>query len=228
LCLFYILQTFGINILFKTLNQKQMKISMIKSTSKNMTFLLVILLVGATACSTNQENVSDDTATSGAVEVVSKAPSMSIHEAAFMGNMKAIKEHIAAKSNLNDVDAYGSSPLTICGTFGKTEVALVLIKGGADVNARTGDGSTALHTAAFFGRTEIVEALLKAGADVTIRNNYGATALESVAAPFSDVKMIYDQFSKDLGPLGLKLDYDALEKDRPVIAEMIKNATKDA
>ena len=32
----------------------------------------------------------------------------------------------------------------------------------------------------------------------------------------------HDQFSKDLGPLGLKLNYDQLEKTRPVIADMLQ------
>ena len=161
----------------------------------------------------------DDTAESGN----SKAPSVTIHEAAFMGNLKAIEQHIAAKTDLNVKDEYGSSPLGIAATFGKTEVARALIKGGADVNVRSSDGSTPLHTAAFFCRTEIVEALLAAGADTSLRNNYGSTARESVSAPFDDVKMIYDQISKELGPLGLKLDYMQLRNTRPVIVEMLSN-----
>ena len=64
--------------------------------------------------------------------------------------------------------------------------------------------------------------LLDNGADKNLKNNYGSTALESVAAPFSDVKSIYDIFSKDLGPLGLKLDYKQLEMTRPKIAEMLR------
>lgn len=152
-----------------------------------------------------------------------EAPSVAIHEAAFMGNLKVIEGHIAAKTDLNARDEFGSSPLSIAATFGKTEVAKALIKGGADLNVRSADGSTPLHTAAFFCRTEIVEALLAAGADKGLRNNYGSTALESVSAPFDDAKMIYDQISKDLGPLGLKLDYMQLRNARPVIVEMLSN-----
>ena len=64
--------------------------------------------------------------------------------------------------------------------------------------------------------------LLENGADKNLKNNYGSTALESVTAPFSYVKEIYDIFSKDLGPLGLKLDYKYLEETRPKIAEMLR------
>ena len=69
----------------------------------------------------------------------------------------------------------------------------------------------------------IVKALLEKKADVTMRNNFNSTALESVSGSFDDVKPIYDQLSKDLGPFGLKLDYDQLKANRPVIAEMIRN-----
>ncbi len=155
-----------------------------------------------------------------------QVPKVSIHEAVFMNNLEAIDGHIAAGSDLNKLDDYGSGPLNVAATFDRTEAALRLIKGGADLNAKSGDGSTPLHTAAFFGRTEIVEALLTAGVDTSLRNNYGSTALESVIAPFDQVKMIYDQLSRDLGPFGLKLDYDKLEASRPVIAEMITNNTK--
>lgn len=177
---------------------------------------LTISLLGTVSCNQAQETAAD------ATEIA--VPSTSITEAAFFGNLAAIKGHIAAKTDLNQKDPYGSTPLHIASTFGKTDVALLLIEGGANLNEKSADGSTPLHTAAFFGRTEIVEALLKKKADVTIRNSYNSTALESISTPFDDVKPIYDQLSKDMGAFGLKLDYDELEANRPVIAEMIKNA----
>jgi len=64
--------------------------------------------------------------------------------------------------------------------------------------------------------------LLEHGADKELLNNYGSTALQSVLAPFADVKFIYDQFSKDLGPLGFKLDYAYVEATRPKIAEILQ------
>ena len=64
--------------------------------------------------------------------------------------------------------------------------------------------------------------LLENGADKSLTNKAGSTAYESVAAPFEDVKYIYDIFSKDLGPLGLKLDYKMIEKTRPELANLLK------
>lgn len=151
-----------------------------------------------------------------------KAPTLDIHAATFTGNLEAIDQHIKAGTDLNQKDQYGSTPLTIAATFNKTEVAIALINAGADLNMKSADGSTPLHTSAFFCRTEIVEALLEKGADKTLKNNYGSTPLESVSAPFNEVKDFYDQISKDLGPLGFKLDYNHLENTRPIIAEMLQ------
>jgi ankyrin repeat protein len=156
-------------------------------------------------------------------EVV-KAPEMDILAATFMGNERAVKGHIAAKSDLNRKDEYGSTPLSIAITFGKARVAKLLIDGGADINLTTADGSTPLHTAAFFGHTEIVELLLAKGIDTNVKNNYQVTALEASQIPFEDVQLIYDQIGKELGALGLKMRYDKIKAARPVIAEMIRNA----
>jgi hypothetical protein len=115
------------------------------------------------------------------------------------------------------------TPLNVSITFGKTDAALALIKGGADLSAKNNDGSTPLHTAAFFCRKEIVKALLKKGANPDLVNNYGATPLLSVSGKFSDVLPIYADLNKNLGPLGLKLDINRIEKMRPIIAEILSS-----
>jgi ankyrin repeat protein len=137
--------------------------------------------------------------------------------------MEAVKQHIAAGSNLNEKDPFGgSSPLITASLFGKPEAAKVLIEAGADVNFQNNDGSTALHAGAFFCRPEIVRMLLDNGADKSLKNKFGATAYESVAIPFADVKNTYDMMGKILAPMGLKLDYTHIEKTRPEIAAMLK------
>jgi len=188
----------------------------------NACIMIFITLISLGACKNKQEEAVSEINSSTQSESKTSAPAMDIHTATFMGDLNAIKQHIAAGSNLNAKDQYGSTPLTIAATFGKTEVAKALIEAGADINAKSGDGSTPLHTASFFCRTEIVKALIDKGADKTIKNNYGSTALESVSVPYKDVKVFYEQVAKQLGPLGLKLDFERIEKTRPVIAEMIQ------
>lgn len=176
-------------------------------------YLLVIILLVASC--TAKETSKDKTTV--------KAPDIDIHTAVISDNMDAVKQHIAAGSDLNAPDPFGgSSPLISAAVFGKPEIAKVLIDAGVDLNFQNGDGSTALHTAAFFCRPEIVKLLLEMKADKTIKNKYGATAYDNVAGPFAEIKDAYDMMGNVLGPMGLKLDYTYIEKTRPEIAEMLK------
>jgi len=148
---------------------------------------------------------------------------MDIHTATLLGDLDAIQQHIKAGSDLDEKEpAVGSSPLISAAVFGKSDIARALIEAGADVNLINNEGSTALHSAAFLCRVEIVEMLLANGADKNLQNNYGSTALQSVSGPYADVKFIYEQFSRDLGPLGFKLDYEYVEATRPKIAEILR------
>ena len=150
-------------------------------------------------------------------------PNIDIHTAVVSNNIEAIKNHISAKSDINIKDPMGgSSPLISASLFGKTEIAKLLIAAGADLNIKNNDGSTALITASFFCRPDIVKLLLEKGADKTIQNNFKNTAYESVMGPFNEVKNIYVMMEKMLGPMGLKLDLEYIEKTRPIIAEMLK------
>ncbi len=187
-----------------------MKTQRINSNRIAIIGLFFTLLMATSSCGNKQSNTSSTT------------PAMDLHAAAFMGNVEAIQQHIDAGSDLNVKDEYGSTPLTVAITFGKTEAAKMLIEAGADINAQTSDGSTALHAAALFCRTDVVESLLAHGIDKSIQNNYGSTALQTVSIPFENLRPVYDQISKDLGPMGLKLDYDRIENIRPVIAEMLR------
>jgi len=189
-----------------------------KMNIAKLTALFLLSIVSLMACK-QQGTKSEQKETKQSIE----APKMDLHAATFMGNIEAVKQHIKIGSDLNVTEPMGgSTPLISASLFGKSKIAILLIEADADVNLTNNDGSTALHTAAFFGRTEIVKALLTHGADKSIKNKSGSTALESVAAPFANVKGIYDFFGKELGPMGLKLNYEELEKTRPVIAEILK------
>ena len=202
-----------------------MKTQKIFSMKTAITALLVTTLLTVTSCNSKQGNSdgAGEKEESSVSKTTSKPPAMDILTATVMGDLDAIHQHIKAGSDLNVTDPMvGSSALITAAVFGKTEVAKALIEAGADVNLKNNEGSTALHSAAFLCRTEIVEMLLVSGADKNLKNNFGNTALESVAAPFEQVRGIYDIFSKDLGALGLKLDYGHIERIRPRIAEMLR------
>ncbi|TFV96011.1 ankyrin repeat domain-containing protein [Algoriphagus kandeliae] len=179
--------------------------------------ILGLLLVAALfpACTKAQEK----TVQSQQVE----KPQLDIHTAVMTNNLEVVKQHIAAGSDINEKEPFsGSTPLVSAITFGKTEIAKSLIEAGADLSLVNNDGATPLHVAAFFGRVEIVQLLLDADADKTLKNNFGFTPRETVMGSFEEVKPIYEMMKQQLGPLGLELDMEQLEKTRPVIAMMLQ------
>ena len=150
-------------------------------------------------------------------------PQMNISAAIISGNLDVVKQHIAAGTDINMKDQMsGSTPLITATTFGKTDIVKALIDANANLDLKNDEGSTALHAAAFFGRVEIVQMLIDAGADKTIKNNHGGTPRESVTVAFDQMKPVYENIQQQLGPFGLKLDLEEIEKARPLIAMLLK------
>jgi ankyrin repeat protein len=189
---------------------------LLNSTKNMLKAFLLVIAISITGC--NGKEITDANSNSND----GSETSIDIHGAALTGDINQVNKYIEAGGDLNVKDNFGSTPLAIAILFDKTNVAVALIEAGADLQTQGADGSTPLHTAAFFCRTEVVKLLLEKGADKTVVNNYGSTPYASVAGPFEQVKPFYMQIAKDLGPLGLKLDYDRLQKTRPQIAELLK------
>ena len=87
-----------------------------------------------------------------------------------------------------DVNAKDSDGLTPIFRTPKYELVKVLIEHGADVNASSNRGNTPLHTKS---RPEVIKLLLEHGADVNAKNNEGNTPLHSAGKP-EIVKMLLE------------------------------------
>ena len=101
--------------------------------------------------------------TIAAVVLVGCGPSMSIHDAAKAGNIKAVKQHIAAGTDVNAKGRWGSTPLLLAALYGHKEVAELLIAKGAKVNAKNKNDNTPLDKAIKENHTEIANLLRKHG-----------------------------------------------------------------
>ena len=99
-----------------------------------------------------------------------KAPAISIHQAAKKGNIEAVKQHLAAGT---DVNAKASREWTPLHSVATKEIAELLIAKGADVNAKDKIGGTSLHLAAHSGQKEIVELLIANGANMNAKIEVG-------------------------------------------------------
>jgi ankyrin repeat protein len=108
-----------------------------------------------------------------------KATDISIHKAARDGNIEAVKQHLAAGTDVNAKGNYGLTPLYWAAQSGYKEVAELLIAKGADVNAKSSEGTTPLHRATYYSdHKEIAELLISKGADVNAKDDGGKTPLD--------------------------------------------------
>ena len=109
--------------------------------SKFRTPLFVCTLVSAIALvSSAEQEAPSKTVT---------APDIWIEEAAMTGNTEAVRQHIAAGTDINIRNPMsGATPLIAATTFGHTETAKVLIEGGADLEVKNNEGAIPLDTVA--------------------------------------------------------------------------------
>ena len=71
---------------------------------------------------------------------------MSIHLSVQGGSIAAVKQHLAAGTDVNAKDKRGRTPLYWAAVADHNEIAELLIAKGADVNAKNKDGDTPLDT----------------------------------------------------------------------------------
>ena len=104
---------------------------------------------------------------------------LSINIAASEGNLEAVKQHLANGANLNAKSETNElTPLMCAAGMGHEEVAIYLIKKGADVNVKGAKNAVPLHFAAMHGKKKLVELLIAKGADVNAESEVGMRPLD--------------------------------------------------
>ena len=92
-----------------------------------------------------------------------KAPDISIVDAARDGNIKSVKQHLAAGTHVDTINSFENTALHRAAEFGHKEVVELLIAKGANVNARNFVGITSLDRAIDNDKTETADLLRKHG-----------------------------------------------------------------
>jgi len=112
-----------------------------------------------------------------ALKKIDETP-LSLHEAAKMGDLKAVQEHMEKKRPLDAQDARGITPLGYAVGGNRIAVVKLLLDSRANPFAVDSNGNSALHYAAGYGRKELVEYLLKTGGSVAQANAQGRKPLD--------------------------------------------------
>ena len=187
---------------------------------KSIAFATIVLSAGCGGSNPVSSNKEEK------ILVLPKPPAMSLIDVSAAGDLDAVKKHIAAGTDVNqlDPDEQGDkdSCLGVSAAFGHKDVVLALIEAGADIGYRNKNGSTPLHIAAFFCYPEITKTLIDKGADKNAVDNEGGTALDGVLLPWNQAKGIYDVMNSIFAPLGAPLDYDRIKSTRPKIVDILR------
>ncbi len=101
--------------------------------------------------------------TIAAVVLVGCGPSVDIHQAAYDGDIQAVKQHLVDGTDVNATDDDGWTPLHFAAVNGHKEIVELLIAKGANVNAKNGSGETPLDWAIEKTHTEIADLLRQHG-----------------------------------------------------------------
>lgn len=150
-----------------------------------------------------------------------------LHDAAFEGNMEAMKRHLASGHPVDEPNGAGLSALHVAIKLTDTRMAAYLLECGADINHQDNNGNTPLILAVKKKDLDLVTFVVMRGADVNLANNEGITPLHQAA--FSGNEKIVDFLLKAKADPHLKNNdgatpYDfAVAKEFFQIAQLIKH-----
>ncbi len=132
---------------------------------KSASLFILLLLVGFSSCGSGSgpEQSSESAKAGTGPELLAQ-----LTESAFDGNMKGVKEAIAAGVDVNGMDEEGRTALMFSSFNGFSEIVLLLLDEGAGIDRRDSMGRTALLYAATGPFPETVRILLDKGAEPNV------------------------------------------------------------
>ena len=135
-----------------------------------ITFIAAGLLLGCATSPSQQASTA-----------IVDPPAVSIHQAAWKGDVESIEQHCAAGTDVNLRNKWNATPLHYATRAGKAAAAERLVASGANVDAKNNEGVTPLHYSASGVHRAIVALLIAKGAKVNGQDAEGLTPLHRAA-----------------------------------------------
>lgn len=150
-------------------------------------------------------------------------------KAAEQGDVAKVRKLLAQGEPINAVDKYGHSVLQNAIHGEHTELALLLVRLGADLHQRTGDdGHSALHTAAMRGDGAVLRAMLDRGAEVNHRCKKKTTPLMWAAnRDFLDAVRLLAESGADLNAQDKDGQTALMYTSKPEVAALLLSLGAD-
>ena len=155
------------------------------------------------ACGEKDANSTANTEESSPDGITTYSP-VDLWTPAAIGDTRTLKARIDQGADINALlPEGGMTALAIAADFGQNDAVKMLLKAGADPDARNENQSTPSLGAAFFGRPDCLKTLLDAGADPNLADENGTTTFTALAIPWELTKGIADlmQMPLDQGTL---------------------------
>lgn len=105
-----------------------------------------------------------------------------LHRAAALGDIRRIESLLASDLGVDvRAEPFGATALHFAALSGRANAVEVLVRRGADLDARDETGTTPLHDAGILGKSETIGILARRGADLDARDEKGKTPLHDAA-----------------------------------------------
>jgi ankyrin repeat protein len=166
--------------------------------------------------------------------LLGKGAELSIHVAAILGNIEAIKSFVETGTSIDIIDSRGFTPLHYAVIERQYDAVKFLVAEGANVNVEEiWPFGTPLHFAVENGDKEIVELLAAAGADVNARRRRpaGDSPLHSaIKGSYNDIISILASHGADLNMKDnsgqIPLDIAISQKRRDIVRLLLAKGAK--